>query len=107
METPGASFQDTPFWFEVLSSVQTVSLVQKLLYYYRIHPAQSVKNGQAIFWRDIMMQVDSRIKKLPPDKRIKIEFMRLRRSIAEYTWGFSCLPKDQKKILAGYVEPDY
>ena len=63
METPGASFQDSPFCFEVLSMAEHISLIHTPYYYYRIHAQQSVKNGKAHFWRDIFIRIDTRIQR--------------------------------------------
>ena len=107
MQTPGASFQDAPFCFEVLSRIESMSLIHQSYYYYRIHPGQSVKNWNAHFWKNIFIQIDTRIQKIEPKKSKPLIFIRLRRSIAEYTWWVYCLSKAQKKLLAGYIKKDY
>ena len=36
LETPGASYQDTSFWFKVLSTAKTMILTNEAVYFYRI-----------------------------------------------------------------------
>ena len=44
LETPGASYQDNSFWYKNLSLSKKVMLLDRVCYYYRQHPGQSVHN---------------------------------------------------------------
>lgn len=47
-ETPGASYQDTSFYFKVLAIAETLSVSEREIYYYRQHPEQSVKSTNKV-----------------------------------------------------------
>jgi hypothetical protein len=110
METPGASFQDGPFWFETLSSVKNISFLHVPLYYYRLHSGQSVCRGKAHFWRDAFVHIDKSLENIQkefPEKYQKLFSIRLRRSLTTYAWGFSCLDTKGGMELREYIQSDY
>lgn len=50
LETPGASYQDTSFWFKALSSAKTMILTNEPLYFYRVDNVESsINSGMKVF----------------------------------------------------------
>ncbi len=50
LETSGASYQDTSFWFKVLSAAKRIMLINDALYFYRIdNDSSSINSSNKIF----------------------------------------------------------
>ena len=50
LETPGASYQDTSFWFKALSAAKTMILTNESLYFYRVdNMGSSINSGMKVF----------------------------------------------------------
>jgi len=110
MKTPWASFQDGPFWFQILMSIEKMSFILEPLYFYRVHDDQSVRKAKAYFWRDVYKHIDITLSKIHQENDVKYTiwvFLRLRLSICWYNWGLSCLDKKNQQELNTYIQRDY
>ena len=70
-ETPGASYQDSGFWFQVFSKINKIIFIDEAFYYYRQdNPNSSINNKKNAFivfneWEFIEKQCEPEIEKYP------------------------------------------
>lgn len=110
METAWASFQDAPFWFQTLGAINSISFVSEPLYYYRIHSEQSNNKGKPYFWKNMFSCIDIYLEKLSLQKSKKYQvllFVRLRKSIIDYTWWLACMDYRGQSELGADIRMDY
>jgi glycosyltransferase involved in cell wall biosynthesis len=89
LPTPGASYQDTSFYFKVLACEKTIVLLNEPLYYYRIdNSGSSIHSTQKVFcFKDELEEIDHFIEKnaqLEP----YIEGIRIAVFCLAYNWHF-------------------
>ena len=102
LETPGASFQDTSFWINVLFATQKAMFVKDAFYHYRIDNANSsVKSNSKIFCIcDELHSLEKRYS-AENDKMKIINALK----IDKYTWNYNRLNlQGQEEFRPTYVK---
>jgi glycosyltransferase involved in cell wall biosynthesis len=111
IKTKGASFQDIPFWFIVLSDSENLKMIDDNLYFYRIHKKQSSSYiGKSNNFYLVFTELDNLLKKryfVNKEKYYWLQTIRLRRSIEDYKCSFLSLPIHYKMVLFNNASKDF
>ncbi len=80
------------------------------LYFYRLHPQQSIHNLQAHYLKYNLEYIYTHIQEIQPHDNTRyslLSLMYLRRSINDYIWGLNSLSPQGRKDFMQYIQEDY
>lgn len=106
-ETPGASYQDTGFWFQTLCYAKRIYIINDLFYMYRVdNPNASIKNKEKIFALQKEYEYIYNIIKNNKNFEKFVPIFWYRR-FGSYMWNIERIEKKYKKLFLNVFRNEF
>ena len=107
-ETPGASYQDTSFVFQVWASARRVAILPKGYLHYRVDNANSsVKSSSKVFAVCDEYQLSEKFLEKDPERKQALEEILNLLKLGTYRWNYNRLAAEHHREFAERMRDEY